>query len=105
MSLIMGQSKVLKEIFRKFTDEEFDRLVRMGWEDRSTFEAIEKQFGLSPNQFIQFMRFALPRNDFERWRRRTHEQGQLKHGKKRGFSTTRFKCSRQSVDGITKGWK
>lgn len=82
-----------------------DRLVRMGWEDRSTFEDIEKQFGLSPNDFVRFMRTQLDRRAFDRWRRRVFEQGQLKNEKKRGFKTTRFKCSRQTVDGLTKGWK
>lgn len=101
----MGISKVLKNKFLSYTDDDRARLVRMGWEDRSTFDVIELQFGLSPNEFVQFMRSAIERDAFERWRRRISEQGHLKNEKKRGFKTTRFKCSRQSVDGITKGWK
>lgn len=101
----MGLSKKLKEKFEAFSADDKDRLVRMGWEDRSTFESIEKQFNLSPNEFIQFMRYSLDRQAFNRWRKRTHEQGQLKHETKRDFKTTRFKCSRQSIDGLTKGWK
>ena len=77
----------------------------MGWEDRTTFEAIESQFSISENDFVRLMRFHLSRSDFARWRKRIHNQGKLKHEAKRGFKTTRFKCSRQSVDGITKGWK
>lgn len=80
-------------------------MVRMGWEDRSTFEAIETQFGLTQNEFIRFMRSELDRNTFERWRRRANEQGHLKHEVKRGVKITRFKCTRQTVDGLTKGWK
>lgn len=101
----MGLSKKLKEKFNSIEIQDKDRLIRMGWEDRSTFESIEKQFGLTPNEFIQFMRFSLDQQTFNRWRKRTHAQGQLKHESKRGFKTTRFKCSRQSLDGITKGWK
>jgi len=101
----MGISKELKAKFDSFSDEDRDRLVRMGWEDRSTFESIEKQFGLNQNEFIRFMRTQLDRKTYDRWRRRANEQGQLKHEGKRGFKTTRFKCSRQSVDGVTKGWK
>lgn len=101
----MGLSKDLKLKFDLLSQTDKDRLVRMGWEDRTTFEVIEKQFNLSPNQFIKLMRYLLPRDAFERWRKRTHTQGHLKHEQKRGFKTTRFKCSRQSVDGITKGWK
>ncbi len=82
-----------------------DRLVRMGWEDRTTFDVIKEQFGLSPNEFVKFMRTQLNRSAFDLWRKRVHEKGQLKNEKKRGFKTTRFKSTRQSVDGITKGRK
>ena len=94
-----------KEKWTNLSDNDIDRLIRMGWEDRTTFEAIQEQFQLTPNQFIQFMRAHLTKNDFARWRRRTNEQGHLKHEKTRGVKIDRFKCSRQSVDGITKGWK
>lgn len=82
-----------------------DRLVRMGWEDRTTFDVIELQFGLSPNEFVRFMRTQLDRKAFELWRKRVHSQGRLKNEKTRGFKTTRFKSTRQSFDGITKGRK
>ena len=101
----MGQSRTLKEKIASFAEEEIDRLVRMGWEDRTAFENIERQFNLSLNEFVQVMRHLLDRKAFERWRRRVHDQGHLKNEKKRGFKTTRFKSSRQSVDGVTKGWK
>ena len=87
------------------TPEDKDRLVRMGWEDRTTFDAIEKQFGLTPNDFVRFMRTQLKAAAFALWRKRIQEQGRLKNEKKRGFKVTRYKCSRQSVDGITKGSK
>lgn len=101
----MGISKAFKERLAGFSASDRDRLVRLGWEDRSTFDDIESQFGLTQNEFIRFMRTELSENDYERWRRRANEQGQLKHEKKRGFKTTRFKCSRQLANGITKGWK
>jgi len=95
----------LKFKIQNLDDEDKNRLIRMGWEDRTSFEAIELQFQLSPNEFIHFMRSCLDRKAFERWRKRTLRQGHLKHEKKRGFKTTRFKCSRQTTDGLTKGWK
>ena len=100
----MGVSKKFKEKLELLATD-FDRMVRMGWEDRSTFDDIKTQFGLTPNEFVRFMRSQLDRSTFERWRRRVFEQGQLKNEKTRGFKTDRFKCTRQSVDGITKGWK
>ena len=101
----MGISKKLKDKFTSYSEQDVARLVRMGWEDRTTFDVIAVQFGLSPNEFVQFMRSALPENTFNRWRRRISQQGRLKNEKKRGFKETRFKCSRQSDDGLTKGWK
>lgn len=101
----MSISKSLKIKIDAFSDEDRDRLVRMGWEDRTSFDAIEVQFGLNPNEFVRFMRTQLPRKDFERWRRRANTQGHLKHAETRGVKVDRFKCRRQSVDGITKGWK
>lgn len=101
----MGSSRALKEKINSLSQDERDRLVRMGWEDRTTFEVIEKQFLLTENEFVRFMRSELSASDFSRWRKRIHEHGHLKHEVKRGFKPTRFKCSRQSVDGLTKGWK
>lgn len=101
----MGLSRLLKEKLQSLTPDDTDRLIRMGWEDRSTFEAIRTQFSISPNNFVKIMRHFLNKKDFDRWRRRVFEQGHLKNEKLRGFKTTRFKCSRQSVDGLTKGWK
>ncbi len=101
----MGISRTLKAKIDLLSLEDKDRLVRLGWEDRSTFEVIEKQFTFTPNEFVQFMRSQLETSDFNRWRKRVHNQGKLKNETKRGFKTDRFKCSRQSVDGITKGWK
>jgi uncharacterized protein (TIGR03643 family) len=101
----MGASQTLKSKIAALSDSEKDRLVRMGWEDRTTFDAIKQQFGLGPNEFVRFMRTQLDRRTFERWRKRAIERGHLKHEKTRGVKITRFKCSRQSVDGITKGWK
>lgn len=100
----MGVSKKFKEKL-EILKPDFDRMIRMGWEDRSTFDDIQTQFSLTPNEFVRFMRSQLERSQFERWRRRVFEQGQLKNEKIRGFKTSRFKCSRQSVDGLTKGWK
>lgn len=101
----MGISKALKTKIAALAPKDRDRLVRMGWEDRTTFDVIELQFGISPNEFVHFMRTQLEPKAFTLWRKRVHEQGHLKNEKTRGFKTTRFKSSRQSVDGITKGKK
>lgn len=101
----MGISKALKLKIEQLSPDDRDRLVRMGWEDRTTFDVIEHQFQISPNEFVSFMRTQLSAKAFALWRKRVHEKGSLKNEKTRGFKTTRYKSSRQSVDGMTKGYK
>ena len=101
----MSLSKSMKEKIANLSEDEIERCIRMGWEDRSTFEAISEQFHFSPNEFVKLMRHFLDRKSFTRWRRRVFEQGHLKNEVLRGFKLSRFKCSRQSIDGNTKGWK
>jgi uncharacterized protein (TIGR03643 family) len=101
----LGISKKLKDKFKALSLDDRDRLVRMGWEDRTAFDAIEEQFGITPNEFVKFMRTQLDRSAYDRWRKRANTRGHLKHEKTRGFTEGRFKCSRQSTDGLTKGWK
>lgn len=47
------------------------RLIEMAWEDRTTFEAIQQQFGLKPGQVIEVMRRELKPSSFRMWRART----------------------------------
>ncbi|MEC9282934.1 MAG: TIGR03643 family protein [Bdellovibrionota bacterium] len=101
----MGISSKLRQNWEKFSIEDQERIVRMAWEDRSAFESIEKQFSLSPNDVERFMRTQLDAKSYRRWRKRASEKGQLKHEKLRPESVDRFKCSRQRLDGSTKGWK
>jgi uncharacterized protein (TIGR03643 family) len=85
-----------KQTIKKLTEEDKDRLIRMGWEDRTTFEAIKEQFSLTHNQFIIFMRKHLNPNAFKLWRKRsTNYSSPLKHEKKRPFKEGRFKSKNQ----------
>jgi uncharacterized protein (TIGR03643 family) len=44
--------------------KEIDRVIEMAWEDRTTFEAIELQFGLTESAVIGIMRKELKRSSF-----------------------------------------
>ena len=59
---------------KNFSDEDLNRIIEMGWEDRTTFEAIEQQFGLNQDGVIKIMRANLKLNSFKLWRERTHGQ-------------------------------
>ena len=76
------------------SDAETDRIVQMAWEDRTPFDAIEKQFGLNETAVIALMRKHLRRASFVLWRKRVTGR-QTKHALLRSTSVTRFKCHDQ----------
>ncbi|MFM7115508.1 MAG: TIGR03643 family protein [Planctomycetota bacterium] len=71
-----------------------DRVIQMAWEDRTSFDAIKRQFGLSPGDVIHLMRAELKPASFRLWRERTAGRG-TKHVAKRGFEIGRFRCPSQ----------
>jgi len=80
-------------------DEETDRIIAMAWEDRTPFEAIKLQFGISEDQVVEVMRKNLKHASWKRWRERVNGR-KTKFLKLRESSTDRFKCTRQrSISG------
>lgn len=49
---------------------EISRIIEMAWEDRTPFEAIQTQFGLTESQVIILMRRELKSSSFKLWRER-----------------------------------
>tara|TARA_B100001115_G_scaffold184839_1_gene189273 strand:+ start:710 stop:997 length:288 start_codon:yes stop_codon:yes gene_type:complete len=74
---------------------QIERIIEMAWEDRTPFEAISFQFGLSESEVINLMRNSLKDSSFKMWRKRVNSRVSSKHLKKRNNSIQRFKCSRQ----------
>ena len=72
-----------------------DRVIEMAWEDRTPFEAIQFQFGLSESDVIALMRKELKRSSFNLWRKRVNSGVSQKHLKKRSEDMLRFKCTLQ----------
>lgn len=60
---------------------DLDRVVEMAWEDRTPFEAIETQFGLSEQQVIEVMRHEMKPSSFRMWRARVQGR-KTKHAAK-----------------------
>ncbi len=80
-------------------EEEIDRIIAMAWEDRTPFEAITLQFGLSEDQVVELMRKNLKDGSWRRWRERVNGR-KTKFSKLRETEVSRFKCSRQrSITG------
>jgi len=73
---------------------DIDRIIEMAWEDRTTFDAILKTFGLKESEVIFLMRKHLKPSSFRLWRKRVSGR-KTKHQAKRNFNLGRFKCSRQ----------
>ena len=79
---------------KKFTEKEIDRIIEMAWEDRTPFDAISNQFGVSEREVIDLMRNQMKSSSFRLWRERVQGR-KTKHLKKRVPNTERFKSTRQ----------
>jgi len=77
----MSISKKLKEKFQGLNSKAQERLKKMAWEDRTTYQEINKEFGLTANEVEKFMRFHLPAGDFKRWKLRQSKRFTLKSKK------------------------
>ena len=76
------------------TEADIDRVVEMAWEDRTPFEAIFAQFGLTEAEVIALMRRQLKPASWRMWRQRVAGRA-TKHALKRPADTTRFRADRQ----------
>lgn len=84
----------MKTKFAELTERDTDRIIEMAWEDRTPFEAINLQFGLSEQEVIKLMRRELKPSSWRLWRERVHQISH-KHLKKRSTEMDRFKCTLQ----------
>ena len=87
---------------KNFSVEQIDRIIEMAWEDRTPFEAIAFQFGISEAETIAIMRTELKRSSFNLWRKRVNSGVSQKHLKKRNPEIERFKCTRQKTISLNK---
>lgn len=77
-----------------FTEVDLDRIIEMAWEDRTPFEAIQSQFGLSEKQVIELMRQQLKPASWRRWRERVQGRS-TKHAALSEVDDARFKSNQQ----------
>lgn len=81
---------------------DIDRIIEMAWEDRTPFEAITFQFGITEAETIKLMRAELKRTSFNLWRKRVNSGVSQKHLAKRSADMLRFKCARQKAISMNK---
>lgn len=75
-------------------NETESRIIEMAWEDRTPFEAIERQFGMNESDVIKFMRRQLKPSSFRLWRARVSGRS-TKHLKLRDPAVSRGYCATQ----------
>jgi uncharacterized protein (TIGR03643 family) len=76
--------------------EDISRIIEMAWEDRTPFEAIQTNYGLSESAVIKLMRNELKPGSFRLWRervtgRKTKHAALREPGVKRAYCPTQYK--------------
>jgi uncharacterized protein (TIGR03643 family) len=87
-----------KDILKNLDERAIDRIVEMGWEDRTPFDAIEAQFGVTESEVIKIMRSEMKESSFRMWRQRVQGRS-TKHRAQRDPEMSRFKCNMQRSTG------
>ena len=79
---------------KKLSTADKNRIIEMAWEDRTPFDAIEFQFGLTEEETIELMRSEMKSSSFKMWRKRVSGR-KTKHRKKRKEEVNRFVSANQ----------
>ena len=74
---------------------DISRIIEMAWEDRTTFDAIESQYGLKEQRVKELMREHLKASSYKLWRKRVYGR-KTKHLSKRDFTIGRHKSYDQN---------
>ena len=75
---------------------DISRIIEMAWEDRTPFEAIHEDYGLSEKDVIKLMRAEMKPSSFRMWSKRVTAR-KTKHLSKRSYTVGRFRCSTQKM--------
>ncbi len=80
---------------------DIDRIIEMAWEDRTPFEAILAQFGLSEAEVIKLMRRETKVSSWRMWRERVQGRA-TKHQARSAVADARFKSRAQKSISLNK---
>ena len=58
-------------------EAQISEIVALAWDDETTFDAIERQFGLSEGEVIKLMRLNMKPSSFRMWRKLCQARGLL----------------------------
>lgn len=85
----------------KLDHRAIDRIVEMAWEDRTPFDAITLQFGLTEAEVIKLMRREMKLSSFRMWRARVQGRS-TKHQALRNFKVGRNRSDQQRIITLNK---
>ena len=86
---------------KQLSEQDKDRIIEMAWEDRTPFDAILSQFGITEKETITLMRREMKDSSFRMWRKRVQGRS-TKHRAKAADDLKRFKCSLQKTISLNK---
>lgn len=82
----------IRQNIAALTAGDISRVIEMAWEDRTSFEAIEAQFGLNESAVMGLMRAQMKPSSFRMWRKRMAGRA-TKHAALRGATHLRHRAS------------
>jgi uncharacterized protein (TIGR03643 family) len=77
-----------------FSEVDVSRIIEMAWEDRTSFDVIERTYGLNESGVIALMRRELKSSSFRLWRKRVSGRN-TKHQSRTSPDVTRQYCPEQ----------
>ena len=80
----------------ELSEQDIDRIVGMAWEDRTPFEAIKFQFGLTEAEVIKLMKHQMRLKNWKKWRKRVQGRA-TKHRQLRENTVDRFRSKAQKI--------
>ena len=77
------------------SESDINRIIEMAWEDRTPFDVIKAQFGLSEQEVKELMRSELKTGTYKAWRKRVSAR-KTKHLANRDFAVGRLNAKTQN---------
>jgi uncharacterized protein (TIGR03643 family) len=84
------------EKYAQLTEADIDRIIEMAWEDRTPFDAIEVQFGLTEQDVVGLMRREMKPSSWRMWRARVQGRS-TKHAALSAADDHPFKAKEQRI--------
>lgn len=72
---------------QKFTEADTERIILMAWGDTITFDTITREYGLTHDEIVAFMKAHQSAKTYARWRERSTKKHTKRGDKHEAFTT------------------